>query len=177
MVHEQLMTQKITPKNSPEQGVDLRREQKRLYFPFPFLWPSSRSSVCSGDPWCWATPRTPSAPLYSPASPCHLAQGGNEMAKRERAQNSPLSLHHICIQPETITLGNYISINSIQNCSAEPGGTIKTFSLPVRCAVLHEDWLFQANSVNTSHCFLMRQYTALYCISSGKWNLLSSPCL
>lgn len=37
MVHEQLMTQKITPKNSPEQGVDLSRKEgtEKALLPVP----------------------------------------------------------------------------------------------------------------------------------------------
>lgn len=153
-----------------------RRQQKRLYFPFPFLRHSSRSSA---QPELCST-KDPIHTPFSRTSPCHLTQSGAEMAKRKWAQHSPLSPHQACVshqKKKKNTLGNNIFINCTPNCSAQPCGTTETFSLPVRWVVLHENWLLQANSINTCHCFLMRQYPALSCTCAGKPGLLSLPCL
>lgn len=177
MVHEQLMTQKITPKNSPEQGVDLSGKERteKALLPLPISQPQlqelSAPKLCST--------KDPIHIPFSRTSPHHLPQGGAEM--RKWAQHSTLSPHQACVsnqkkKPKNAP-GNDIFIKCTLNCSAQPCGTTETFSLPVRWVALHENWLFQVNSINTCHCFLMRQCRAIECTSTGKPALLSLPCL
>lgn len=107
MVHEQLMTQKIIPKNSPEQGVDLSRKEGTDKASLPL--PISLARLQELRAHSCAVLRTASTPLCSCTSPCHLTQGGNETVKRERAQHSPLlPIPSLYPSPPKSTLGNYI---------------------------------------------------------------------
>lgn len=176
MVHEQLMTQKITPKNSPEQGVDLSGKDgtEKALLPLPISLAQLQEL---------STPRAvqhrglhPHAHIQAPLPvTSHRVEmrwwRGKGLGTPHFPHTKPVS------NPKKNTLGNDVSINSIKNCSAEPCGTIETCSLPVRWVAFHKNWLFQGNSINTCYCFLVKQYTAIYCTSSRKPNLLSFPCL
>lgn len=173
MVHEQLMTQKITPKNRPEQGVDLSGKEgtEKALLPLPI----SQAQLQELRAWSQAAPRTPSPPQFQELLPAtsHRVElnWGNGLS-------TPHFLHTMHVYPTKktkTTLRNDICIKCSLNCSVQPCSTTETFSLPVRWVVLHENWLFPANSINTCHCFLMRQYPAIQRTSAGKPALLSLP--
>lgn len=164
MVHEQLMTQEITPKNSPEQGVDLSGKEgaEKALLPHPISKAQLQElSVPKAMQHQGPHPH-PIFKILSPPPPTGWSWDG----EKEMCSAVPtFSTSSMCIQPKKkkkkTTLGNDIFINCTLNCSAQPCGTTETFSLPVRWVVLHENWLFQANSINTCQCFLMRQYPAI----------------
>lgn len=118
MVHEQLMTQKITPKNSPEQGVDLSGKEgtEKALLPLPISQP---------EPQELSAPRAVQHqgphphPIFKNLSP---SQDGAEM--RKWAQHSTLSPHQACVSNQKTNpknaLGNDIFIKCTLNCSAQP---------------------------------------------------------
>lgn len=148
-----------------------RREQKRLYFSFPFLRHSSRGSELGARQHQGLHPR----PIFKNLS--LLPPTGWSWAEEMGSALPTFSTPYMCIQPKKnkTTLRNDIFIKCSLNCWVQLCSTTETFSLPVRWVVLHENWLFQANSINTCHCFLMRQYPAIQCTSTGKPALLSLP--
>lgn len=123
MVHEQLMTQKITPKNSPEQGGDLsgREGTEKPLLPIPISLAQLQEPSSPKDLRYCAEQGPCLHPMF-----VHL-MSRNEMVRRERDPYSPPTPHP---GKKKSTLGNCTSVNSIKTCLAEPCGTIKLGESP-----------------------------------------------